>query len=395
MSKEKQYTLSILVEHEGIKELEQCVKKALGKHLDNIRLLVKERQPKVAEVTIIGGCETIDACHVRLNRKVLNIKKFARLTDELGQKLRSEAYPLLADLEQELRSFIQEAMISSLGFSWWEQIGLDKIRERAEEISKRSRGKIPHHHLEFTEFEDLVELIAGELAYWKGERLVTVEDLQKLLAKCSTIDEMRKSVEQKTRKKSLWDSVFARFFEQKEEWIEAKEDLLKTVVPIRHKVMHHRPIQLHELKSLKDATEKVKRALHARKRRPQREEMETIRQSLMSFAEIAWRQQEQIIQAVQPMLEYQARMQEILRPMLEQMRPMLEWQKEMQENMRPMLKLYAEMAKTLKPLLEQRELFLKNIGKNDEVGPNHKNQRQDQEEDSENKEEDGEEDSDS
>jgi hypothetical protein len=106
------------------------------------------------------------------------------LVDEVSDELRNEAYPLVSRLEQELRAFIQEAMVEVLGFSWWEKLGMESVRRRVSEVgAKRRPTGLPLHPIEFSEFDHLVEIITGDLASWQADKPLAVADLQDLLSR--------------------------------------------------------------------------------------------------------------------------------------------------------------------------------------------------------------------
>ncbi len=259
-------------------------------------------------------------------------------------------------------------MVKTLGLGWWEEIGIGDVKERAEETGKRSGKQPPHHPLEFTEFEDLVLIFTAEWSHWGPGHGITAEGLLALLEQCSTMGELKEKLNEKTRKQSLWDSVFSHYIEDKAQWEGARKNLLEKVIRTRHKVMHHRPMSLFELKELRKASGQIKAALHAKKREPMKEEMESMQKSLMGYAEAMRQQQEQMLRSLQPFLEYNESIQEKMRPFIEQqsrmmesMMPTAEQMARIQENIKPMLGQQSKMAENMMPTAEHLARIQENL----------------------------------
>jgi len=154
------------------------------------------------------------------------------------------------------------------GLSWWEELDPEsQIGNRIAEIQAKSgkHGLQHHHPLEFSEFQHLVEIITGPLPSWREDKSLTVADFQDLLSKSATIDELKSELEKRVEKKSFWDT-FRQFFDNEEEWTIAAKSLTGWVIPLRNKVMHHRPIRQYEFDRLQKEIEIVRKALKAKRR---------------------------------------------------------------------------------------------------------------------------------
>ncbi|WP_103665011.1 hypothetical protein [Gracilimonas amylolytica] len=209
-----------------------------------------DQSNKFYVLTIKGGKNDVNACYERFN--VYKEGAF-RARDELGDELRKEAYNILSDIETELRNFISKAMIEVVGFNWWDRLIPDKLKERAEEIAKSSNKKEEelHHPVEFTMFSGLIEIVTGKFTQWPKNKSLTVSDLEELLLKKNSMDELRIDLAEKSKTVSIWDDVFSKYFDDQKTWIELEDELTDRVIPIRNKVMHHRLLRIYEVKELK------------------------------------------------------------------------------------------------------------------------------------------------
>ena len=264
---EQIYRLAFLFDaSDGRQEIEAAIKEALAKELHGIDLNIQLVGKDLLRVEIAGSAPLIDACHQKLNKQVCTVYRFDRSEDSLGEQIRAEAYPILARLETALRRFIADAMTQVFGLSWWDRLGVKQVTDRVADVREKhsSRG-LQHHEIELTEFEHLVLIITADMPSWSDDRALTVGDLQDLLQSCTTIQEVRAQLVRKTEKATIWDHVFSRFFSDADEWKAAKHDLIGTVVQVRHKVMHHRPVWRWELEKLQTAADRVHRVLSLRK----------------------------------------------------------------------------------------------------------------------------------
>ena len=68
-----------------------------------------------------GDVADIDECHELLSKSLIQPRhlRFYRLEDGAGDYVRTEAYPLIARVERNLRAFVDQAGTSALGFEGW------------------------------------------------------------------------------------------------------------------------------------------------------------------------------------------------------------------------------------------------------------------------------------
>lgn len=207
-------------------------------------------------VIIDADKRNIDACHDHLsfNRDEIFLAK-----DELGDELRSKAYPLLAEIETQLRRFITRAMIEVLDFNWWGRSTPNSIQENVDEVERKAGTKQAqeHHQIEFTKFVDLISFVTGKYQKWSDTKNLTPADLAELLDDCENIEELKQKLSQNREQTSLWEGVFSSYFDDPKGWKELEGNIEETVISIRNKVMHHRRIRIHHLRQLKESRDEL------------------------------------------------------------------------------------------------------------------------------------------
>jgi hypothetical protein len=136
MTKDHLYTLETHIDSRYI------TKQSL---IENIRSFLRDYLNKIAwevdsyklyhQLTIIGDIKSIDCCH-NLIQQIINNKEldYYHVMDEVGDEIRKTAYPILAEIEQSFRAFINKVLVEVLGFDWWEKYTLKEIPEK---VNKR------------------------------------------------------------------------------------------------------------------------------------------------------------------------------------------------------------------------------------------------------------------
>ena len=259
MNNNKKYLLEYWISSDQFpkENLDINVRESLSKILPDIKLEICEKD-KYLVLKITSTANNIDSCHDKLDFD----RDWSFITkDELGDSLREQAYPLLADVEVKLRTFINKSMVEVLGFGWWNRIP-EKFRKKVENIElKSNKDKTKKQHpIEFTFFEDLIEIVTAKVQTWSNEQFITVDDFCNLLLTSTSLEEIQQEVRRRTTTVSLWDDVFLNYFEDKDTWINLKKSIEKSI-SIRNKVMHHRLLRLHEITTLGQCQDEVDRVL--------------------------------------------------------------------------------------------------------------------------------------
>ena len=259
MNNNKKYLLEYWISSDQFpkENLDINVRKSLSKILPDVELEICEKD-KYLVLKITSTANNIDSCHDKLDFD----RDWSFITkDELGDSLREQAYPLLANVEVKLRTFINKSMVEVLGFSWWNFIP-EKFRKKVENIELRNKKDTikKQHPIEFTFFEDLIEIVTDKFQTWSNEQFITVDDFCDLLLTSTSLEEIQQQVRSRTTTVSLWDDVFLNYFDDKDTWINLKKSIEKSI-SIRNKVMHHRLLRLHEIKTLRQCRDEVDRVL--------------------------------------------------------------------------------------------------------------------------------------
>jgi hypothetical protein len=230
---------------------QSSIKKGLKSQPDIIDL--KKVDDNTVLLHIGGNRDAINEFHFKFNKNYFDNYKCIRIRDDLGLKLRIDAYPYLSEIELELRYFINRTMIEVIGFDWWDKYApIDIVTDVAKIQEKNSISKAYYHPLEFSYFRHLYDILSGSVQEWKEDKSISVSDLVFLIEGSATIDECKTKLDEKIKRISLWESIFSKYFSSEEEWKELETKLRENVIPIRHKVMHHRAIFSFELEKLKE-----------------------------------------------------------------------------------------------------------------------------------------------
>jgi hypothetical protein len=327
MVKDNRYELAFLFDASQVTrdDLKKRARALLQKHLAKVVLDVKSVEPGGVQLSITGPLEDVDACHDKLNAELSGRYSCVRVLDEAGDDIRQRAYPILARIEQGLRTFINRAMTEVIGFDWWDRMTPPALRTSVEDMERKAGNASEiHHPLELTYFDQLVDMVTGSVQEWEADRKLSVADLAELLSDCGSIEEVHRKLAGRTRKISLWDEVFARYFEQKDEWSQLDRQLHKSVIPARNKVMHHRPIRLYELQELSNIQRSIRTLLSSAKAELPREERAEARHVGVDFIDVMRRQQEEWAHAqwafLEPIRLQQALLAQLQRAMLEPIR---------------------------------------------------------------------------
>ena len=163
----------------------------------------------------------------------------------------------MAEIEQKIRGFISRAIVDIWGFNWWNSHPPEKIAQKTEEIYARNNKHSLLHPLECTTFESLIAIVTAKLPNWQNDQTLTVNDLSKLLEECSSVEDIKNCLQEKTKEHSYWDNVFSQYFEDVEKWKKLEKDLKGLIIRERNKVMHHRPMSFSMIRILSKKRDEI------------------------------------------------------------------------------------------------------------------------------------------
>ena len=123
----EKYKLEIHIDSEelSVNDLKSKVNDILNDYVDRVELkfdaINNDGTIQYNKIFIQGSLEDVDECHAQLQTKIFTQEplNFYRCIDEVGEEIRYQAYPILAEIEQKIRSFISRALADIWGFNWW------------------------------------------------------------------------------------------------------------------------------------------------------------------------------------------------------------------------------------------------------------------------------------
>lgn len=295
--------------------------------------------------------EDIDACHQKLNKSEEYDNEISiRLSDDAGEKIRRDAYPIVAQIELQLRKFINCAMNEVIGFDWWDSMAPQNVKKRVMDIEERNK-KAPKFHdkIEFTEFNHLIEIVIHSFQEWSEDRQISVNDLNDIISDCGSFEEIKCKFDNKLNKISLWDDVFSKYFNNIDDWNNLKSLLLNYGIPLRNKVMHHRPIYLFELEKLEELKKQVDAVLSSAK--VELEDMNRIEASQIGNSIIG------IIKAKQDLASMMEPIMKVQQDFVSTMEPIMKAKQDFANTMEPIMKVQQDFANTMGPIMKVQQDF--------------------------------------
>lgn len=234
-------------------ELETTLKTHLKKYWDNLKLVFKRCKPingrSRVKVSFETALKDVDAIHAALKKhNWLKRYQAVKLRDEASLEISKACYPLIAEIELELRRFVDFVLLESLGWNWHEMLATnhDAVRSTTRTQKDSREGHLHEHWLDFSQLKHLLWFITGQWSAVDPNEPIATGDLIALMDQCNDYDTLRSELKDKVRIRSLWDEVFADLFEDQQQWTRLREQLNGIIVETRHKTMHQRPIRLYE-----------------------------------------------------------------------------------------------------------------------------------------------------
>ncbi len=295
---QKHYRLEILFDGTQItlEELKKKASQALREYLSDIELKVDSTNSTALKLAIEGTLEVVDACHDKVNKILIEQSQLrgVRLLDDAGDEIRQRAYPILAEIEQRFRVFVNQALVEVDGFDWWVNFVPADIRGSVKKVQEQADGTFLNF-LECTQFDHLIKIVTENNSEWSENKSVSLSDIKELLSSSQSIEDARTKFAQKTKKFSFWDNVFARYFQDRKQWEQIKKSLQDVVIIERHKVMHHRPISLSAITDLLNKKREIftlldsaKPKLSEQERIEVRQDIEDIRDTISAQMRTLW-----------------------------------------------------------------------------------------------------------
>jgi hypothetical protein len=294
------------------------------------------------------------------NRDCLNQLHVVRSLDEAGNNIRTRTYPILSRMEHQLRSFINHVMTDVAGKDWWRNWCPAGVNEKAK---TRQQDDEQGHRIELVDFPDLLTLMTARIQDWPDQYVVPAKDLAEILAGATDFDAFKAEVTKRTTSRSAWDDIFPPYVRDVSAWNELKNELEANIIPIRHRVMHHRPVHLYHLEKVKKCFRVLKKYLGQTREtieeRRRKELADLSREMTATLQESVSR----INRALFGTADWARRIASQQAALQKAISPMFEVQKQWERQMRPWLEIQEQLRKQVEPFLKVKEEFQKHIEK--------------------------------
>lgn len=204
----------------------------------------------------------VDECHKHISKKLFKDVNFVRLKDELGKEIREKAFPILASIEQDIRSFVHRAL-TEIGYELEDLLfPVDpRSQSKVKQVNKRrddEKDAITITFLEATTFEELLFILSLDNSQL-GKPFYK-EDIDAIIKESQTLEDFKKILEERTNTFTLADILFDHYTElgkKEKNLFDSNNDEIKRIIQIRNSVMHHRPIRYKQLEFTIDFKEKL------------------------------------------------------------------------------------------------------------------------------------------
>ena len=360
MTTTRTYKLEIHIDSQQItkESLEEKANAILRNYLTkgSISLQINTPHDFYYQLVVNGDLQSVDACHHKIDEDIIKKEdlKFYRYTDEAGDEIRYRVYPILADIEQRFRAFINKALAEILGFDWWENSVPEKINKvTSDRYSNSRKDQIAPHYLECTLFDDLIKLITINYCEFQDNLSFTNKEFDQLLQDCHSFDDLKLKWNQKKKVLSYWE-IFSKYFDDRKQWDDdLKKELENFVINVRNKVMHHRPIRFCVIKKLDEIKEELIKVFDSAKSELSEEEIIEAKQEIQEM--------ESTLENIRKMMTIHPSATENIRKMMtvqpstaENIRKMMTIQPSAMENLRNMI---YQPKKSIYPWIETEEFF--------------------------------------
>lgn len=180
-------------------------------------------------------------------RKRLAFEHIRILTDDISTEISNKVYPLINELENQLRRYISKFFTQKIGLDWWSKAVPDKVIDK---IKLRTDNETVFSNLVQTDltlidFDDL-----GEIIYKHKLGFNRPQNLADNILQISTVTELEKL-------KADLDSNYNRFFKQNFKDLDFDKKW-KQLFKIRNKVAHNNLFVLDDLTKTETLHEDLK-----------------------------------------------------------------------------------------------------------------------------------------
>ncbi|MCK4393358.1 hypothetical protein KAX17_10680 [Candidatus Bipolaricaulota bacterium] len=344
----------------GLSDLKTTIKKPLSKYVSRCSIDVKKTAKNWCLCHISGSLDDVDACHMLFNKDCLPDLHVIRTLDEAGDNIRSRAYPILSRAEQQLRAFINRVMTDVAGDDWWNSWSPPGVDEKA--VMRKATGA-NDHQIELVDFTDLLTLMTAQIQDWPDDYKLSAKDIADIIGGNADFEMFKAQLSKRLMKRSAWDDIFLPYITDSASWEEMKDELVSIIIPIRHRVMHHRPTHLYHLEKVKGHSRRLRKHLeHSRRTidEKQRRELQELSHEMTQTLQRSVARINQELFGSTDWVRSLAQMHEAFR---KSMAPFAAMQKQWERQMRPWLEIQERVRKQMEPFRKLQEQWQKGIEK--------------------------------
>ncbi len=158
-----------------------------------------------------------------------NFNYLSVFLDEVSQHISTELYPLIYQLENALRSYLNKFMITKVGLSWWKITATPELSRKVNDRKNNEKefSQFIDNKLYLADFGDL-----GQLIYKHSSGFITKEDILKKIAE---LEETPEAIRQlKNELQSNYQKFFREHFKNN-----GFQDKWQEMEKLRNKVAHN------------------------------------------------------------------------------------------------------------------------------------------------------------
>ncbi len=277
--------------------------------------------------------------------------------DEAGDNIRMRTYPILSRMEQQLRAFINRVMTDVAGKDWWCDWCPPGVNDKAK---RRKNNDERGHEIELIDFADLLTLMTANVQDWPDNYQITANDLTNMMKEISSFDGLKKEIEQRSKSRSAWDDIFLPYIKGSSGWDDLKNELGAVIIPIRHRVMHHRPVHMYELDKVKKSSHSLRKLLNQSMNiidERRRKELHKLNQEMTQNLKKSVSKVNRSIFGVADLIQFHEQQQAALRMAA----PLIEAQKQWEQQMRPWLDMQEQAKKQMEPYLRMQKQWQREV----------------------------------
>lgn len=167
------------------------------------------------------------------------------LWDGVGRLYAEKAYPIINEVENLMRRLIAKFMLITVGMNWSKDAINPELFKKIENFEDEELYLNDLYKLDFIHLSQVL---------FEKKRDISLEELDRLLAKTKFIDEDREKILRYVPR-SNWEKYFSSLIDEKDRSLEKKWELL---YKLRNKVAHNRNVKKDEFEQIKGLSNDIK-----------------------------------------------------------------------------------------------------------------------------------------